>query len=307
MGGSAALAETPPTPAAAPAPATPAATPPTPPAADASAGGTPPAVAPTATTPDPDFGLPKGPADVPYARFKTERARLQARIRELEPFSTRAQTLEQQMAELRGQLDARTTAAQHFDALARVIRSDPELQQKIEALIGPLGDGPVGQPATANLPPKVLESLTKIEQLAAHVEQQRTIQAQQEEQRELNETLKDVDGRVTALLTDKTLPADFLHPVRAFVLNRMDQMFRAGHEPDLDAELPFLFAEWARPVLKWHNDQLTTLSNGHRADAALPASPGGAAPGTAALPAHANDDTTSKLALAQLRAAGWAG
>jgi hypothetical protein len=310
MAESAAAVASPPSAAPASAPsAAPSAAPAAPPSSSPSAApATPPEGTPSAASPPapehPSLDLPTQPPPVPYAKFKAERARMNAQIAELRQQVEQRRAVEEQLAQARTQLEQQTQAAQHFQVLSRVIRQDPEMAAKIEALIGQLPDDPHERAATvAQLPPETQAALKAVEKLVARAEQQDRATASRAEQAEVEETRKELRSQYTSILEKRNLPAPaFLPLMEAYVLRRIAQM---GDQADFD-DVPYLAAEFLKPILQWHTDELARLGAGKREDGRLPASPESSPPIHSAPPAHALDATTTRMAEDFLKQRGWA-
>jgi hypothetical protein len=191
-----------------------------------------------------------------------------------------------------------------YNALAAVIRANPELADQIsEAIRQSGGAAPSdGRQQYATLPPDVMDAIKGMGTLVRQVEQGRQIQARQEEQRQLDDTRKDVQQRLGKLLKAKGLEDGFLPHAEAYVLRRVNEL---GDEAEMD-DIPYLFAEWAAPLLDWHNKKLSALTAGKKTDAGLPVPPGASPPVGAAAPKHGLDGEATKRGVEFLTSRGWA-
>jgi hypothetical protein len=241
---------------------------------------------------------------VPYSTFKRERATFNKKIRDLEARMQAASEWELKYGKLADEHRQLNERFGDYNALAAVIRANPELADQIsEAIRQSGGAAPSdGKQSYAALPPDVMEAIKGMGTLVKQVEQGRVQQAQQEEQRQLNETRKDVQSRIGKLLKAKGLEDGFLPHAEAYVLRRVNEL---GDEAEMD-DIPYLFAEWAAPLLDWHNKKLSALTAGKKSDAGLPVPPGSSPPVGAAAAKHGLDGEATKRGVDYLVSRGWA-
>ena len=241
---------------------------------------------------------------VPYSTFKRERANFNKKIRDLEARVTAANEWESKYGKLADEHRILNERFGDYNALAAVIRANPELADQIsEAIRQSGGAAPQdGRQQYAQLPPDVMQAIKGMGTLVQQVEQGRQQQAQIEEQRQLNETRKDVQQRIGKLLKAKGLEDGFLPHAEAYVLRRVNEL---GDEAEMD-DIPYLFAEWAAPLLDWHNKKLSALTTGKKADAGLPVPPGSSPPVGAAAAKHGLDGEATKRGVEFLTSRGWA-
>lgn len=241
---------------------------------------------------------------VPYSTFKRERANFNKKIRDLETRVHAANEWELKYGKLADEHRQLNERFGDYNALAAVIRANPELADQIsEAIRQSGGAAPSdGKPQYAALPPEVMDAIKGMGTLVKQVEQGRQMQARQEEQRQLDATRKDVQGRIGKLLKAKGLEDSFLPHAEAYVLRRVNEL---GDEAEMD-DIPYLFAEWAGPLLDWHNSKLSALTAGKKQDAGLPVPPGSSPPVGAAAPKHGLDGEATKRGVEFLTQRGWA-
>lgn len=259
---------------------------------------------PAEAAPPGEAGAPDQRPPVPYSTFKRERANFNKRIRDLEARFQAASEWERKYGTLADEHRQLTERFGDYNALAAVIRANPELADQISEAIRQSGGAPPsdGKPSYAALPPDVMDAIKGMGTLVKQVEQGRVMQARQEEQRQLNETRKDVQVRIGKLLKAKGLNDGFLPHAEAYVLRRVNEL---GDEAEMD-DIPYLFAEWAGPLLDWHNEKLSALTAGKRSDAGLPVPPGSSPPVGAAAPKHGLDGEATKRGVEFLTSRGWA-
>jgi hypothetical protein len=252
----------------------------------------------------PGEAIPDQRPPVPYSTFKRERANFNKKIRDLEARVGQASEWELKYGKLADEHRQLNERFGDYNALAAVIRANPELADQIsEAIRQSGGAAPSdGKPSYAALPPEVMDAIKGMGTLVKQVEQGRVMQARQEEQRQLNETRKDVQVRIGKLLKAKGLNDGFLPHAEAYVLRRVNEL---GDEAEMD-DIPYLFAEWAGPLLDWHNEKLSALTAGKRADAGLPVPPGSSPPVGAAAAKHGLDGDATKRGVEYLVSRGWA-
>jgi len=246
-----------------------------------------------------------GRPPVPYSTFKRERSNFRRQIRDLESRVTAASEWEAKYGKLADDHRVLNERFGDYNALAAVIRANPELADQISEAIrqsGGAAPSADGKPTYATLPPDVMQAIKGMGTLVQQVEQGRRQQAQAEEQRQLAETRKDVQGRIGKLLKAKGFDESFLPGAEAYVLRRVNEL---GDDAEMD-DIPYLFAEWAGPLLDWHNQKLQALSAGKKTDAALPAVPGSSPPVGAAASKHGLDGEASRRAVEYLQQRGWA-
>jgi hypothetical protein len=241
---------------------------------------------------------------VPYSTFKRERANFNKRIRDLEARYQEAAAWEKKYGTLADEHRQLTERFGDYNALAAVIRANPELAEQIsEAIRQSGGAAPTdGKPSYAQLPPDVMQAIKGMGQLVQQVEQGRALQAKQEEQRQLEATRKDVQARISKLLKAKQLDEKFLPQAEAYVLRRVNEM---GEEAEMD-DIPYLFAEWAGPLFDWHNQKLSALTAGKKSDSGMPVPPGSSPPVAAAAAKHGLDGEATKRGVEFLTSRGWA-
>lgn len=191
-----------------------------------------------------------------------------------------------------------------YNALAAVIRANPELADQIQEAIKQSGGAAPsrGAPDYAKLPPDVMQAIKGMGTLVEQVQQGQRQQAERQEQAQLDATRKDVQARISKLIKAKGLSEKFLPGAEAYVLRRVNEL---GEDAEMD-DIPYLFAEWAGPLLDWHQGQLAALTSGKKADAGLPAVPGSSAPVTAAPGKHGLDGEATKRGVDFLLQRGWA-
>jgi hypothetical protein len=241
---------------------------------------------------------------VPYATFKRQRSEFNKKIRDLESRVQAAHEWEGKYGKLADEHRILNERFGDYNALAAVIRANPELADQIsEAIKQSGGAAPSdGKQQYATLPPDVMQAIKGMGQLVQQVEQGRVQQAKIEEQRQLDATRKTVQDRIGKLLKAKGLDEGFLSGAEAYVLRRVNEL---GDEAEMD-DIPYLFAEWAGPLLDWHNKQLSALTAGKRQDAGLPAVPGSSPPVGAAAAKHGLDGEATKRGVDFLLQRGWA-
>lgn len=241
---------------------------------------------------------------VPYSTFKRERANFNKKIRDLEARFQAAAEWEGKYGKLADEHRILTEKFGDYNALAAVIRANPELADQISEAIRQSGGAAPGdgKPQYAALPPDVMQAIKGMGQLVQQVEQGRQQELAREEQRQLSETRKDVQQRIGKLLKAKGLEDGFLPHAEAYVLRRVNEL---GDEAEMD-DIPYLFAEWAAPLLDWHNKQLSALTAGKKSDAGLPVPPGSSPPVGAAAQKHGLDGEATKRGVDYLVSRGWA-
>lgn len=267
---------------------------------------------PTSGAPSSDAPVPPGEAGaspdgrppVPYSTFKRERANFRRQIRELEGRITGGSEWERKYGDLERQHKELEGRFGDYNALAAVIRANPELADQIQEAIRQSGGAAPqrGSPEYAKLPPEVLRTLAGMGTLVEQVQAGQKQAAERQEAAQLDATRKDVQGRIGKLLKAKGLSEKFLPGAEAYVLKRVNDL---GEDAEMD-DIPYLFAEWAGPLLDWHQSQLAALTSGKKADAGLPAVPGSSAPVTAAPAKHGLDGEATKRGVDFLLQRGWA-
>jgi len=240
---------------------------------------------------------------VPYATFRRERSNFRREIKNLEARIAAAGEWERKFGTLDQEHKTLQERFQDYNALAAVIRANPELAEQVsEAIRQGGGQAPRGTERYAELPPQVVETLNGMGKLVKQVEQASQQQARQEQQRALDDTRKEVQTRIGKLLQAKGLDEKFLPSAEAYVLRRVNEL---GDEAEMD-DIPYLFAEWAGPLLDWHNSKLSALAAGKKADSGLPAPPGSSPPVNAAAAKHGLDGEATKRGVDFLLQRGWA-
>jgi len=219
---------------------------------------------------------------------------VQRQLAEAQQYRDHYGTLQQQHAELAERYN-------NFNALANVIRQNPEIAQQIEEALGQ--DTARGQEqAIAQLPPEAQQVIQRMGAFLENQDRQQQMVAQRQEQGELANVHREVQGTLTSLLEKKGFEAKpFLPLLESYVLNRLRGMGESAEFSDI----PLIAAEWFGAINKWHQAQLSSLSDGKRRDGMLPASPGSSAPVSAAAPKYALDETATQRGIEMLKGLGW--
>jgi|SRR5262245_13457981 len=243
----------------------------------------------------PDGVPPIQDPHVPWRKFREVQTELtntrRAHAGEIEKIGGQIEALRRENQELGGIRD-------DFRVLEQLIEENPDLAEQLFQRAGSVREGAkeaAKQPATD---PALMN---EVRQLRSMIEgdRQRTTKAQ--EQQQLQTTDTELGGVLTKLLADNRLDEGWLPHARAYVLDV------ARRIPTLEMnEVPYVFAEWAKPLQGLLVKQLNSWRNGKAEDArVLPPTPGGSPGITAANPHGANDNATKRLLEERLRSLGW--
>jgi hypothetical protein len=179
----------------------------------------------------------------------------------------------QQIAGLTRETEQLRAVKSDYDVLEQLIDENPDLAEQLFERAGKMrpraGRAAAPTPgAPAGASPEVLQEL---KQLRSMVEQDRSGRTEAEKQARMSQTDQQLGEQLKGLLTEHELDEAWLPSAREYVLSV------ARRYPQLDmAEVPYVFAEWARPLQERLSKQLTTWRNGKLEDQrVLPPMPGG--------------------------------
>jgi len=203
-----------------------------------------------------------------------------------------------QIEELRRENQQLTSVRDDFRVLEQLIEENPDLAEQLFQRAGSVREGSKQAAAQPHADPAILN---EVRQLRSMIEGDRQRVSQAQEQQQLHATDTELSGVLGRLLADNRLDDGWLPHARAYVLDA------ARRIPTLEMhEVPYIFAEWAKPLQGLLVRQLNSWRNGKAEDArVLPPVPstGGHVSGT--VPHGANDMTTKRLLEERLRALGW--
>lgn len=210
-------------------------------------------------------GKAVGDPHVPWRKFREAQTQLTEARRthagEIERVNAQIAQLthaNQQLQEVKG----------NYDILEQLIDENPDLAEQLYERAGKLrprggAAAPEGRPATD---PNVLNELR---QLRSIVENDRQAKVEATSNAKLEETDRQLEGQLRDLLSEHDLDHSWLPSAKEYVFAV------ARRIPTLDmGEVPYVFAEWAKPLQERLNNQLNTWRNGKLADQRnLPPSP----------------------------------
>jgi hypothetical protein len=210
----------------------------------------------------------------------------------------------QQIATQQRQLEELGRVREDFSTLEQLLEDNPDLAEQLFQRAGRGGQGGTEAPHG-----RVDTELTnEVRQLRSMIEQDReasqrsSIQAK--EQHEMSQTDQELSTALKKLLAEHDLDEDWLPHARAYVLET------ARRIPNLEMdEIPYVFAEWARPMHGLLVKQLDKWRTGKFSDQkVMPPAPTGNGAVMAARGEHvgANDRKTAAFLEEQLKARlGW--
>jgi hypothetical protein len=219
---------------------------------------------------------------------------------ELERVNGQINTLTQQNQQL-------LQTKQDYDILEQLIDENPDLAEQLFERAGSLkpragqaarGAGG-GQPATNGAPPELVQ---EVRQLRSMLEGQRAQETEAATNARLSNTDRELGESLKTLLREHELDESWLPSAREYVLAV------ARRIPTLDmSEVPYVFADWAKPLMERLNSQLNTWRNGKLMDQkTLPPSPTGGTMVTGQPARGALDRNTKSILEERLKSAlGW--
>jgi len=238
------------------------------------------------------------PIDEPHVPWR--------KFREVQTDATRARAAHQQeMGRITGQIEDLRRENQQlsgvrddFRVLEQLIEENPDLAEQLFQRAGSVREGSKTAAAKPAVDPAILN---EVRQLRSMIEGDRQRQTHAQEQQQLHATDTELSGVLGKLLAENRLDDGWLPHARAYVLDA------ARRIPTLEMhEVPYIFAEWAKPLQGLLVRQLNAWRNGKAEDArVLPPVPstGGHVSGT--VQHGANDNQTKRLLEERLRALGW--
>jgi len=262
-----------------------------------------PAATPGGSTQAPAADGGKAPEEphVPWRKF-----------REVQTDATRArqghqaemQRVQNQIAQYQQQVTELSRVRDDFSTLEQLLEDNPDLAEQLFQRAGQAKRGGA-QPASARPDDAATREIRELRSMIQQDrEQQQRQMAAAREQAETSRTDQELVGQLKGLLVQHELDEGWLPHVRAYVLDV------ARRIPNLDmTEVPYVFAEWARPMHSLLVKQLDQWRAGKLADQrTMPAATNGngaviATPGTGFGP---NDRRTAQYLEEQLKARlGW--
>ena len=238
---------------------------------------------------------------VPWRRFRevqTEFTRTKAQ------HQTEVQRLNQQMAAMQREHEDLSRVKDDFSTLEQLLEDNPDLAEQLFQRAG-RGGGQAAPARSSDVSPEVVNEVRQLRALfenqqKAHQQAQSTA----DEQQEMAQTDQQLTAAIGKLLTDHELDEGWLPHARAYILDT------ARRIPNLEMEeVPYVFAEWARPMHGLLVKQLDKWRTGKYADArTMPPAPNGNGGVMAAHreAAGANDRKTAQFLEEQLKnRLGW--
>ena len=253
---------------------------------------------------------PLTPEPVPYAKFREAQTAATRYRRQMQAAEQRWQEqIQEREREWIAERERLNAQAENFAAMQSVLEQHPDLADQLYERLGTGGQArPQQQPPVAQLPPELVERLSKIDDVTGYIERAERRERQAAFEAGLRETQSELNTSVKKILTDRRYQnVDKLTPLASnYVLWRVRNM---GPDAEVGMDVvPALLAEFLMPLEEEYSARLDGYRQGKVADRATnPAVPGGAAPGTLATrpTAGANDSTTARRLEERLRAMGW--
>jgi hypothetical protein len=235
---------------------------------------------------------------VPWRKFREVQTELTNTRRqhqsEVEKIHGQIQALTQQNQEL-------AQIKSDYDILEQLIDENPDLADQLFERAGQLkpraGASPAAAASEAN--PEVLK---EVRQLRGMIDAERAARAEAVENQRLDQTDRSLQEQLRGLLGQAELDESWLPSVREYVLSVARRIPTLSEE-----EVPYVFAEWAKPLQERLHKQLSTWRNGKLTDQRmLPPSPNGGHTVSASGARGALDRNTKSILEERLKnALGW--
>lgn len=212
-------------------------------------------------------GKPVQDPHVPWRKFREAQTELTNIRRQ---HATEVQKVNAQIASQQQELTQLRTVKADYDILEQLIDENPDLAEQLFQRAGNLRPRAGAQQPAAAQPDADSAAAKEVRELRSMFEAEKRARVNAAEAQRLDATDRELDGALTKLLTDHQLDASWLESAKDYVLAT------ARRIPTLEMdEVPYVFAEWAKPLQTRLNNQLNTWRNGKLADASvLPPTPG---------------------------------
>lgn len=246
---------------------------------------------------------------VPWGKFReiqTFNTQLKGQLQSMQDdWGDKEAEFNSQVQELNQKVQALSQVQEDYQAISQILQQNQDLAQQLweraqqAGPTMPMRGAPTqpAQPVHAQLEPEQSKQLSEALNL---IQQERQQRADEAKQAEMDNVSRQLDDKLTTLLTENNYDKVFLPDARNYILSEARKM-------SLDLEhVPYVFSNWLKGTEAKIQTRVDAIVRGKQVDAGLPAAPGGTpTPITAAPEVGANDEKTNALMLEMLKQRGF--